>query len=514
MIGACMTVVATQDAFPALITAREMLLLKDLTLIVVGVSRQDIPGPLLEAVKTVWFEGVEDGHALFSDESAGRYQVAEAPLLPLAVIVDPAATEARDSFLKWLQQRGVVQLPPVIGWGRGGEVEAVASMVGLVADHVKASSRRLVLSAKELKTLRSLNDDLQNRYAAIEAFLNRHGLQPLDLLFSNEPAENPLNPNVLASASSDGISQILPVPSSGVSGVAVHIDQTAQRADIKLRAQLMTLEDLRIVDSWHFSSGDLATGWNIFGLSRSTAGLRRTLEFRLQAEETEDEVPLLSVGGLQPVEMFQVRDAATGLPVLKNSLALQVWGGIPGVSMPPHANCLPAQSQQVGLDEGFRDVPIAPGILEHASLANSDEVSFDFEAIMPLPSERAIGCHPPADGMTIGQLPAACPPQIVRMSAKAFIDNSRAADIDFAIAVAKDLASAKALFTGEREQAVGEAFSGWQTVTYGESAHLSAFAGEQVGVWQNVYFATRMSAPGGNDFAWAKFANFRAVVSG
>ena len=57
-----MTVVATQDTFPVHNATREMLLLKELTLIVVGVSRQDIPGPLLEAVKTVWFEGVEDDH--------------------------------------------------------------------------------------------------------------------------------------------------------------------------------------------------------------------------------------------------------------------------------------------------------------------------------------------------------------------------------------------------------------------------------------------------------------------
>ncbi len=509
-----MTVMATQEAYHVQNSAREIQLLKELTLIVVGVSMQDLPGSLLEAIKTVWFEGVENGCALFSDENAGRYQMSEAPLMPLAVIMDPAAAGEKDIFLKWLQQHGVVQLPPVIGWGRGGEIEAITSLLAVVGEHVKSGARRLALSGKELKTLRSLNDDLQNRFAALEAFLNRHGLQPLDLLFSNEPAENPLNPNVLASASADGISQILPVPSSGVSGVAVHVEQPGQRPDVKLRAQLMTLEDLRIVDTWHLSSGDLSTGWNIFGLSRSTAGLRRTLEFRIQAEETEDEVPLLSVGGLQPVEMFQVRDAANGLPVLKNSLALQVWGGIPGVSMPPHANYIPAQSQQIGLDEGFRDVPIAPGILEHASLANSDEVSFDFEAIMPLPTERAIGCHPPAQGMTIGQLPAACPPQIVRMSAKAYIDNSRAADIEFAIVVAQDLASARALFTEDREPTVGEAFSGWKTVTYGETAHLSAFAGEQIGVWQNVYFATRMNEAGNNDFAWAKFANFRAVVSG
>lgn len=509
-----MTVVATQEAFPVDKPAIEERLLKDLTLIVVGVARQDLPAALLGAVQTVWFEGISDGHVLFSDENGAVFHVVEAPLMPLAVLADPGATNEADLLYKWLQKQDAVQLPAVIGWGRGHESEAISSVVGLVAEHVKSAARRLVLSNRELRTLRNLNDDLQNRFAAIEAFLNRHGLQPLDLVFSNEPAENPLNANVLASASRDGISQILPVPSSGVSGVAVHLDQPVGRQDLKMRAQLVTLEDLRIVDTWQISSGDLTTGWNIFGLSKSTAGLNRTLEFRLQVEDADEDVPLLSLGSLQPIEMFQVRDAANGMPVLKNSLALQVWGGIPGVSMPPSANYIPAQSQQVGANEGFRDMPIAPGILEHASLANSDEVSFDFEAIMPLPAERAIGCHPPADGITIGELPAACPPQIIRMSAKAFIDNSRAADIDFAIAVAGNLEAARALFREQREQTVGEAFSGWKTVSFGESAHLSAFASEQVGAWQNVYFATRMTDAGSNDFAWAKFANFRAVVNG
>ncbi|TYC53063.1 hypothetical protein FMN50_15935 [Rhodobacterales bacterium] len=510
-----MTVVATKETFAVQKPAREDMLLKDLTLIAIGVPREDLPTHLVEAVRTVWFEGIEDEKAVFSDESGDRFLAREAPLMPLAVLVNPSETRQRDLLYRWMQHSGAVQVPAAIGWDNAAKFEAVSSLVGLVADQVKAGARRLVLSSKELRSLRSLNDDLQNRFAAIEAFMNRHGLQPLDLVFTNEPAENPLNPNVLASASGDGISQILPVPSSGVSSVALHVAQLPARQDLKLKAQLVTLEDLRIVDTWQFTSGDLVAGWNNFGLSRSIAGLRRTLEFRLQVEEPEDDLPLLSVGGLQPIEMFQVRDGANGLPLLKNSMALQVWGGIPGVSMPPHANYIPAQSQQAGLDEGFRDVPIAPGILEHANLANPDEVTFDFEAIMPLPSERAIGCHPPAEGMTIGQLPAACPPQVIRLSAKAFIDNNRAADIAFAIVVARDLSAAREVLRGDREAAVGEAFSGWKTVTFGDTAHLSAFAAEQVSVWQNVYFATRMAdEAGGNDFAWAKFANFRAVVSG
>ncbi|MEM9631782.1 MAG: DUF6212 domain-containing protein [Pseudomonadota bacterium] len=508
-----MTVVATRESVSLQKSAQEISLLKDVTLIVAGVARHEIPSALKEAVKVVWFEGVEGDYAVFSEENNARFVTAEAPIMPVAVLVNSAGADSKDTLLNWFQNRGVVQLPPVLAWGQGAEIDAVSSLIGVFADTLRSGARRLALSSNELRTLRSLNDDLQNRFAAIEAYLNRHGLQPLDMLFSNDPIENPLNPHVLATASSDGISQVLPVPSSGVSGIAIHVEQRALRQDLKLRAQLITLEDLRIVDTWQVSSGDLVSGWNIFGLSRSTAGLRRTLEFRLQVEETDEELPLLSVGALQPIEMFQVRDAETGMPLLKNSLALQVWGGIPGVSMPAWANYLPAQSQQVGIEEGLRDIPIAPGILEHTSLANGDEVSFDFEAIMPLPSEHAIGCHPPVEGMTIGQLPAACPPRLVRMSAKTYIDNNRAADIDFAIVVAEDLNAAKALFREEREPSVGEAFSGWTTVTFGNTAHMSAFAAEQVNVWRNVYFATRMTEAGSNDFAWAKFANFRAVVS-
>lgn len=509
-----MTVVATQESFAVRKQAGEAVLLKELTLIVAGVARQDIPAALLGAVRTVWFEGLEESGAWFSDENGKRFLVAEVPLMPLAVLVGSAEQAGKNLFFKWLQRHGVAQMPAAVVWNGDDVGAAVASLVGLVAGHVNAGARRLALSNKELKTLRSLNDDLQNRFAAIEAFLNRYGLQPLDLIFANEPAENPLNPNVLATAPAEGICQILPVPSAGVSSVAIHVESMGGRQDLKMRAQLVTLEDQRIVETWQFTSGDLLAGWNNFGLTRSLAGLRRTLEFRLQIEQSEDEMPVLSVGGLQPIEMFQVRGASTGAPVLKNSLALQVWGGIPGVSMPSHANYIPAQSRQAGAGEGFDDVPVAPGILEHACLANADEVTFDFEAIMPLPTERAIGCHPPAKGMTIGMLPDACPPEVVRMSVKAFIDNSRAADIDFGLVVARDLDAARDLFLEVREPVAGEAWSGWKSVTYGDVAHLSAFAAERVGVWQNVYFATRMSEAGGNDFAWAKFKNFRAVVSG
>ncbi|MGH7003050.1 MAG: DUF6212 domain-containing protein, partial [Alphaproteobacteria bacterium] len=310
-----------------------------------------------------------------------------------------------------------------------------------------------------------------------------------------------------------GVSQILPVASAGVSALAIHFDRVSPRDDATLSAQLVTMEDMSVVESWVVPLAKLKQGWNHLGLSRTLAGLRRTLNLRLQVEGADDELPLLSLGGLQPLEMFQVRDAANDTPLLKNSLAMQVWCGMPGVLLPSWANYLPAQSD-AAREGGFREMPVVPGILDLAALANTDEISFDFAAILPLPEEKAVGCHPPSIGMTIGQIPAACPPRILRISSDAVIDNEESQDVDFALVIAGSLDAARQLLSEERASELGEGFSGWLSVSHGEDARLSAFINEQVGVWQNIYFATRMKTAGDNSFAWAKFRNISLMVNG
>jgi hypothetical protein len=182
--------------------------------------------------------------------------------------------------------------------------------------------------------------------------------------------------------------------------------------------------------------------------------------------------------------------------------------------LPSWANYLPAQSQDVR-DGGFREMPMATGILELADLSNTDEISFDFAAILPLPEERAIGCHPPSTGITIGHIPAACPPNILRISSSAVIGNGESKDVDFALVIASDIRTARELFDEQRTPGAGEGFSGWISVAPGEEPRLNAFITEQVGVWQNIYIATRMKDnPGDNAFAWAKFRNISLMVNG
>ena len=498
---------------PATKSLSEIDLLKKPILLRMGIDHDDLPETLSKAVQILAFEDIKGNAAFLSDGAGKKIELHEAPLCTLAIITNPAHRGGEKPLLEWLRDRGVAEAPLVLDWQKGKEIETTALIVQKLADLLVSDARKIAQSNRELLALRTLNDNLQNRFAAVESFVDRQGLQPFDLAFSNEPVSSSSRSNVLADASFKGVSQILPVASAGVSAIAIHFERLARRDEATLHAQLVTLEDRQIVEKWTIPFSQLHQGWNYLGLSRTLAGLRRTLKLQLHIEDLDDEMPLLSLGGLQPLEMFQVQDAGNNTPLLKNSLAMQVWCGMPGVLLPSWANYLPAQSGQPR-DEGFREMPIANSIIDLAALANTEEIEFDFPAILPLPEERAVACHPPSTGITIGRLPAACPPKILRISSTAIIDNEQSQDVDFALVIAGDLNSAQQLFTEGRDAGAGEAFSGWTSVAHGEEPRINAFITEQVGIWQNIYFATRMRNPGDNAFAWAKFRDISLMVKG
>ncbi|MCO4317987.1 hypothetical protein M8997_012415 [Phyllobacterium sp. 21LDTY02-6] len=508
-----MTLQTSYKLAPATKSSKNIDLLKEPILLRIGIEHDDLPSGLSNAVTVFGFEGVKDECAVLSDGRGSKTEAFEAPLCILAVLINPSHRGREQRLLDWLQSRGIVDEPLILEWRQGSEIETAGLLIRKLASMLVADARRIAKSNRELLSLRTLNDNLQNRFAAVESFVDRKGMQPFELAFSNDPVRSSSRTNVLADASYEGVSQILPVASSGVSAIAIHFDRVPSRDEATLIAELVTLEDMSMVESWSIPVSKLKQGWNYLGLTRTLAGLRRTLSLRIQIEGADDELPILSLGGLQPLEMFQVRDAGNDVPILKNSIALQVWCGMPGVVLPNWANYLPAQSDKVR-EGGFREFPVQPSILDLATLANTDEISFEFAAILPLPDEKAVGCHPPSIGVTIGQIPGACPPKILRISSDAVVDNEESQDVEFAMVIAASLESARELFAEDREAAIGEGFSGWINVSPKEPGRVSTFINEQIGVWQNIYFATRMKNPGDNNFAWAKFRNISLMVNG
>ncbi|WP_114948500.1 DUF6212 domain-containing protein [Microvirga calopogonii] len=487
-------------------------LLKGPVLFVIKVHRDRIPSTLLSTGHVFWFQGTDGEAATLVDVNGNRFNVRDTPPCTLAILADPSAPEGeRGQLLDWLRRRGLQHQPALIEWDAGQQSSAMARLVEELIKLLVTSAHRTVEANRELLKLRMFNADLQDNFAAVESYMQLQGLQPFDLAFSNEPLSNPSQPNVLAHSSPEGISQILPVASTAVSAIAIHFERLDPHPEAELRADLVSLEDRCTIDSWIVPLSNLDVGWNFLGLTRTLGGIPRSLEVRLQVTGMDGEPPLLSLGGLQPVDMFQVRDADTERPLVKNSIALQIWCGLPGVSLPTWANYFPAHSEQ-GSTPGFREVSLSPGTLDLASHANCDEISFEFPAILALPQERAVACHPPETGMTIGMLPTVCPPAARRVSASASISNEKSNDVDFAIVVANDLARTRELLEEKRAPSAGEAFSGWSRVANTDTVRVSAFVSEQVASPQSIYIATRMTTPGVNSFAWAKFRDFSILV--
>ncbi len=106
------------------------------------------------------------------------------------------------------------------------------------ANHMAQKNAELTTTLfRQLSESRQANEELQNRFAALEAFIDRHGLQPFELAFINPPIDDDTEPNVLATASGARISQILPVASVGVSAIALHIAKAAPRSDAILNVR-------------------------------------------------------------------------------------------------------------------------------------------------------------------------------------------------------------------------------------------------------------------------------------
>lgn len=121
-----MTAVASRDILSAGVSSGEISLLKEAVLIAVGVDRQSIPAPLRNAVRVVWFEGLQGDNALFSDADGGVFSVQEVPLLPLAILVETASSGSERRLQVWLQRHGMPVQPPVLEWSPERAIEVLS----------------------------------------------------------------------------------------------------------------------------------------------------------------------------------------------------------------------------------------------------------------------------------------------------------------------------------------------------------------------------------------------------
>jgi hypothetical protein len=457
---------------------------------------------------------VADDHLLVRDQHGQDQRLIEAPLQLAAIIAfDQSDRELVDRTGEWLGKRRNNALPAPQLMGPEDTAAFAASILANAQASAQTNAELTTSLFRQLADARQANEELQNRFAALEAFIDRAGLQPFDLAFINPPVDDDTEPNVLATASNGSISQILPVASVGVSAVALHVAKAAPGSESTLRATLQSVEDGRIIETWSVPVAELNTGWMTLSLQKTIAGLRRTLRLVVSVEGQRSDLPSFSLGNAQPLALFRLQDADLRQSISSSSLALQVYVGLPGV-VPPNPGTFAARASQDKSEPGLREVTLDQDLLSHTRQAHLDTESAGFDGVSYLEGERIVSCHPPAFGSTIAKIAGGCPIGALRVSANLLVAHEKARDVEFALVVGRDEGRIVDLLAGATDPQAGEGFSGWIRVPAKQPRFGSLYLDAPAREASDLYLVTRMVEPGNHDFAWARFLNIHALVQG
>lgn len=459
---------------------------------------------------------VADDHLLLRDAAGTDRRLNESPLQLAALIgFDRAESDLVARAAEWLKRRQPESIPEP-RWIDPDDISGLAAhLLGNAQKLVKRQAEMSTGLARQLAAARQSNEDLQNRFAALETFIDRHGLQPFERAFVNEPVQeiaagDAMAVNVLAMAARGRVSQILPVASLGVSAIALHVAKTAPRSDAVLTVSLSAIETGDTIETWSVPASELPAGWTTLTLRSALAGLRRTLRLSISVEGARSDLPVLSLGGAQPLELFRLQDRDLDQSVSAASLALQVFVGLPGV-VPPTPGGFSAKAAPSG---GLREQSLAQEILGMTQQVKLDPDAGGFDGVTYLEDERIISCHPPAFGMTVAKVPGGAPAHALRLSANLLVDHAQSREVEFALVVSHDEARVLHLLSGIVEPVAGEGFSGWTRVPAKQPRFASVYLDGNTAKPADFYLATRMVEPGNHDFAWARFLNLHALLQG
>ncbi|MBV1796726.1 hypothetical protein KSF81_06450 [Siccirubricoccus sp. G192] len=201
-----------------------------------------------------------------------------------------------------------------------------------------------------------------------------------------------------------GLTQLLPVSSSGVSGIALHFPDCARPSGI-LRVELEGVESGVVHGAWDLPSEKLRGGWTYFALSRACDNASQSLRLRLRG--LEGAAPEPSLGYPIPHRRFAIQSPAAGPQVEYRPLAFRVYAGLPGI----RPSGVMAMLSVVAQDRPYRDISfdLPPDLLGRVVDLSVRTEPPSFENVRFLEHEAAIVCHPLLSGTSIACLPEALP---------------------------------------------------------------------------------------------------------
>ena len=402
---------------------------------------------------------------------------------------------------------GFLPKPIFVDLSNGPETaraEVHRSLFDAIAGAFGSSAARILAFQRQYTAFRTVHDQLQNAFETVESFLARAQLPATWLAFACEPTGTSVGPqgDIIAPFR---ISQVLPLPSQGLTAVELHATPADPGAKGQLRVSVASREDDKILGEWGIPYGAVPDGWMFLDLPEIDIAPRQSVLLTATWNTRSGRPPRLSLTNLQPVPESRV--CIAGDTKSQRSLALRLHIGLPGsrrIAHPFHIGVM-RQPHIGGL--GRR---LAPSVLRR--FAELDGAPGCEPLVRLIDESAAIELRPRNGGMTVAKIPDALPAKARRLTATIMTEDPRGPFVEYALLALGPHGPykrvlTKGLFDGRRG-----GFSGWLSIHPNFATQLHLTIAEPAIRPLDLYLATRLAEGQAADFVQARWLEF--VVDG
>ncbi len=435
-----------------------------------------------------------------------RMQLAPSFCLGMLVFCEAGKEELVELARWWSARSSESSVPPLIKLNTERETAALQAefwqhMYARMTEQTFAIAERVATLQKQYLGLRTLHENLQNAFAAVEDYLSQAKLPSLQLVFDNQPTKKFVEPIHLVDSNCLTLKQLLPVASRGIAVVELHVGKKNHKAVGYLTVQLRACEDETCFAKWQIPYPQLPDGWLSLDLPSIDMGRKRDVELVIEWNTSVGPAPCLSLAQIQPIP--EVR-AYSNEVALEQSLAFRIWNGLPGtrkVTSPYLLETNNALNDAETVNLGY----LGQGAMAKVKEVTSNLPTDEFAHIEVINDGAKILTHPRPNGIpTIAMLPFCFPPGADILTATVATEHKEASIIEYAVAIIDSESDPKTCLN----EGAALAFSGWVAVEPNIPRQISLELTFAIKEFCHIVIAARLAEGSLPYYGWAHWLNF------
>jgi|GEM_PF-4618625 len=370
--------------------------------------------------------------------------------------------------------------------------------------------------ASSLAASRRAYSEVQQRFAAVEDFVNANCGNNLLKLRCEIPVSKGSNDEALTLNFSTGtLSQIVPVPSTGICAFDIFVENSDARSSRSLLVKLFIGDSAESYANWTIyptkKSGKKGS-WISLALPYVLDNIPQTVRLELSIDDNNGSPLALGLSQAQAFEKYCISNAEDGKPAANNPLAIRVWESIRGIKTPISADMILPDNENAAKIRTYS----ASIMLQNAYPVLDVSWAEGWPPVEYVFDRNELSIHPPHDGKSTG---AAIDGLFLKnaqlITVTVLVANEQSSDVSFAIVVGELSKEDIELILANRKKPRDTiSWSGWHDVAANEERKISvlppnprafeAAGGKEPKDALPVYIFTRMANGASNDSAWAR----------